>query len=340
MAAASCLDANAASTAAIVLGEQAPGWLSARGLPARLARLDGSVVRVAGWPEDERGGRVTAALLAANGSKTLWYLTRGSGAVTLVLLTVSMSLGIAGTFRWRSSLLPRFSVAALHRNLTLLAVVFLGVHVVTSVADVYAPVGFKDVFVPFTSAYRPFWLGLGALAGDLLLALIVTSLLRVRLGLRTWRWTHWFAYACWPLALFHSLGTGSDPRAGWLQALAAVSVGVVLVSIAVRLAGSRARRRRFGSAQPAARSRRRCSARSGSRAAPALPAGRRRPARPRRCCKHSTVLTAATRTTPSSGLPASVQRHAWRAPSPRAGTRTASSTSTSTARSAAAFADS
>lgn len=182
---------------------------------------------------------MTAALLAANGSKTLWYLTRGSGAVTLVLLTVSMSLGIAGGFRWRSSLLPRFSVAALHRNLTLLAVVFLGVHVVTSVADTYAPVGVKDAFIPFTSAYRAFWLGLGALAGDLLLALIATSLLRVRLGHRAWRWTHWFAYACWPLALFHSLGTGSDPRAGWLQALAAVSVGLVLVSIAVRLTRSR-----------------------------------------------------------------------------------------------------
>ena len=241
VAAASCLDANAASTAAIVLGEQAPGWLAARGLPARLARLDGSVVRVARLARRRASGGVTAALLAANGSKTLWYLTRGSGAVTLVLLTVSMSLGIVGTFRWRSSLLPRFSVAALHRNLTLLAVVFLGVHVATSVADAYAPVGVKDAFIPFMSAYRPFWLGLGALAGDLLLALIVTSLLRVRLGLRAWRWTHWFAYACWPLALFHSLGTGSDPRAGWLQALAAVSVGVVLVSIAVRLARSRAR---------------------------------------------------------------------------------------------------
>ena len=246
---------------------------------------------------------MTAALLAANGSKTLWYLTRGSGAVTLVLLTVSMSLGIAGTFRWRSSLLPRFSVAALHRNLTLLAVVFLGVHVVTSVADVYAPVGFKDVFIPFTSAYRPFWLGLGALAGDLLLALIVTSLLRVRLGLRTWRWTHWFAYACWPLALFHSLGTGSDPRAGWLQALAAVSVGVVLVSIAVRLAGSRV--------DPSLR----LGAAGGALAAtllgviwfasgPGAPGWAAKAGTPASLLKHSTVLTAATRTTPSSGLPA------------------------------------
>ena len=246
---------------------------------------------------------MTAALLAANGSKTLWYLTRGSGAVTLVLLTVSMSLGIAGTFRWRSSVLPRFSVAALHRNLTLLAVVFLGVHVVTSVADVYAPVGFKDVFIPFTSAYRPFWLGLGALAGDLLLALIVTSLLRVRLGLGTWRWTHWFAYACWPLALFHSLGTGSDPRAGWLQALAAVSVGLVLASIAIRLTRSRVDRSlRLGAAGGAL-----ATALLGAiwfANGPGAPGWAAKAGTPASLLKHTTVLAAATRTTVSGVLPA------------------------------------
>jgi thiamine biosynthesis lipoprotein len=50
VAAASCVDANTASTAAIVLGEQAPDWLAVRRLPARLVRNDGSVVRVADWP--------------------------------------------------------------------------------------------------------------------------------------------------------------------------------------------------------------------------------------------------------------------------------------------------
>ena len=67
-----------------------------------------------------------------------------------------------------------------------------------------------DVVVPFVGAYRPFWLGLGALALDLLAALIVTSLLRARIGLRAWRAVHWVAYACWPVALVHGLGTGSD----------------------------------------------------------------------------------------------------------------------------------
>ena len=181
----------------------------------------------------------------------MWYLTRGSGVVTLLLLTASLCLGIAGKARLGGSRLPRFGVADLHRNLTLLAIVFLGIHVATTVADAYTPIGIKDAFVPFASSYRAFWLGLGALACDLLLALVVTSLLRARVGLRLWRRLHWLAYACWPVALFHALGTGTDPRAGWLQVLAAVSVGAVLAAVALRLftaGGDRSVRILFGAA--------------------------------------------------------------------------------------------
>ena len=52
----------------------------------------------------------------------LWYLTRGSGVVALLLLTLVVLLGVTSTFRWRSALLPKFLVAGLHRNLTLLAI--------------------------------------------------------------------------------------------------------------------------------------------------------------------------------------------------------------------------
>jgi hypothetical protein len=184
----------------------------------------------------------------------LWYLTRGSGVVTLLLLTASLCLGIAGAVGARTSRIPRFGVAELHRNLTLFAVAFLGIHVATTVADSYTPIGVKDAFVPFVSSYRPLWLGLGALAGDLVLALVITSLLRVRLGLRAWRGIHWLAYACWPVAFAHALGTGSDPRTGWMQVLAAISAASVLTAVAVRLArsaGDRGRRVALGSAAAA-----------------------------------------------------------------------------------------
>jgi DMSO/TMAO reductase YedYZ heme-binding membrane subunit len=184
----------------------------------------------------------------------LWYLTRGSGVVTLLLLTASLCLGIAGAVGARTSRMPRYGIAELHRNLTLLAVAFLGVHVATTVADSYTPIGIRDAFVPFVSRYRPLWLGLGALACDLLLALVITSLMRVRLGLRMWRGIHWLAYACWPVAFAHALGTGTDPRTGWMQVLAAISACSVLAAVGVRLlrsTGDRGRRVAFGGAAAA-----------------------------------------------------------------------------------------
>ena len=151
-------------------------------------------------------------VFAAGGSKALWFATRGSGTVAFLALTAVVVLGILGTQRLERLRVPQFLVAGLHRNLTLPALVVLGVHIGTSVADSYAPVGLKDAFVPFVSAYRPIWLGLGTLAFDLLLALTITSLLRTRIGLRRWKALHWLAYAAWPVALVHALGTGSDAQ--------------------------------------------------------------------------------------------------------------------------------
>jgi DMSO/TMAO reductase YedYZ heme-binding membrane subunit len=167
-------------------------------------------------------------------STTLWYLTRGSGAVALVLLTGGVVLGILSSTGARSRRWPRFAVGAAHRNLTLLSLAFVALHVVTTVADGYAPIGFKDAIVPFASPYRPLWLGLGTVAVDLLLALAITSYLRQRIGSRTWRAVHWLAYASWPVALVHSLGTGSDARVSWLTGLAVASILAVALAVVGR----------------------------------------------------------------------------------------------------------
>ncbi|MEA2356853.1 MAG: methionine sulfoxide reductase heme-binding subunit [Solirubrobacteraceae bacterium] len=165
----------------------------------------------------------------------LWYLTRATGAVALVLLTLSLTLGVANVQRFASPRLPRFVVDGWHRTTSLLVCVLLAVHVATAVLDGYAPIRLVDAFVPFVGTYRPLWLGLGALALDLLIALIVTSLLRARLGVRAWRAVHWLAYACWPVALLHGLGTGSDVRPGWLTWLSLGCAAVVAGAIGVRL---------------------------------------------------------------------------------------------------------
>src|SRR5579862_445448 len=174
--------------------------------------------------------------LTSTGAKALWYLTRGTGLVALVLLTVSVLLGVLEVKRWSSSRWPRFVTAGLHRNVSLLAVMFLAVHIATAVVDGFAPIGWLDAVIPFRSPYRPLWLGLGAVATDLLIALVLTSLLRGRIGYRAWRAVHWTAYACWPVALVHGLGTGSDTKLGWVLALYLGSLVAVAAAVWWRLA--------------------------------------------------------------------------------------------------------
>lgn len=174
-------------------------------------------------------------LAAAGNGTTYWYLTRSLGVGALVLLTASVALGVLSAVRWRSERWPRFVTTGLHRNLTLLAICFVAGHVVTTVADGYTPIGLQDAFIPFVSPYRPVWLGLGAVASDLLLALVVTSLLRTRIGYRAWRYVHWLAYVSWPVALVHALGTGSDAGFAWMRIAGAVSVGVVVLAALARV---------------------------------------------------------------------------------------------------------
>jgi len=176
----------------------------------------------------------TAAVATA--TSPLWFTTRATGLAALVLLTASVVLGILTSARFASPAWPRFVTVSLHRNLSLLATAFTGLHVLTTVTDPYASISVVSVVVPFSSPYRRIWLGLGTVAFDLLLALLVTSLLRVRLGLRTWRLVHWAGYLCWPVALIHGLGTGTDGAARWVLAVTAACFLAVAAAGAWRLA--------------------------------------------------------------------------------------------------------
>ena len=177
----------------------------------------------------------TALVALSMPPKWWWYLTRGGGAVALVLLTASFVLGVATSVGAGSRLLPRFVVQALHRNLSLLITVFVVIHVVASVADGYVALSWLDGLVPMLAGYRRIWTGLGTLAFAVMMAILVTSLLRVRLGLRAWRAVHLTSYACWPIALVHTLGTGSDVQHGWMLALCGACTVVVAASVVWRL---------------------------------------------------------------------------------------------------------
>ena len=179
----------------------------------------------------------------------LWYTTRGAGAVSLLLLSAVVVLGILSVHRFEAAGWPRFLTTGLHRNLSLIAVVFLAIHVVTAVVDPFTNLGWVAAFVPFASYYRTFWLGLGTIAVELMAAIVVTSLVRGVIGQRTWRAVHWLAYASWPVADAHGLGTGTDNLSAWMLAIDLVCITGVVAAVAARLlmaspdplAGDRAR---------------------------------------------------------------------------------------------------
>ena len=170
----------------------------------------------------------------------LWYATRATGLVTMLLLTATVLLGILTTGRFAGGNWPRFLTVGLHRNLSLLVVAFLVLHVGTTVVDQFVSIPLTAAFIPFASSYKAVWLSLGAVALDLLIALVATSLIRNRLGLQAWRWVHWAAYVCWPVALTHGLGMGTDRDTMWVFALTIVCAAAVAGEATWRFVTARA----------------------------------------------------------------------------------------------------
>ncbi len=254
----SCADANAASTAAVIRGRRALGWLARLGLPARLVDATGVVFTVAGWPDDryrtsqrQRRTNLQAPPTAVAEHRrreqqsergtglmntAFWYASRATGIVALLLLTAVLVLGILVNRQGRLPGLPRFAVTDLHRNLSLLSVAFIAVHVLTAVLDTFVHIPLASAVIPFASGYERFWLGLGAVSLDIMLAMIVTSLLRGRLNRVLWRAVHLLAYASWPVAFAHSIGSSKDLQQGWMLVLAVGCAMIIVAAVVWRLA--------------------------------------------------------------------------------------------------------
>jgi methionine sulfoxide reductase heme-binding subunit len=173
-----------------------------------------------------------------NSSTALWYASRATGVIALLLLTAVMLLGLLVTRQGRLPGLPRFAVSGLHRNLSLLAVAFVAVHVLSAVFDGYVKIPLTAAVIPLASSYERFWLGLGAVSLDLMLAAAVTSLLRRHLSRWAWRAVHLTAYLSWPVAWFHSVFAGGDLRHGPLLLLAIACAVAVLGGVVWRVAAA------------------------------------------------------------------------------------------------------
>jgi len=177
----------------------------------------------------------------------LWYTTRATGLAALVLLSATMVLGLLTAGRTSSPRWPGFARAELHKRVSAASIVFLAIHVLTSILDSYVHIGWASIVMPFVSSYNRFWTGLGTVGVDLMAAVAISSALRRRIPPRLWRSLHWLAYGSWPVAVAHAVGEGTDMRLGPVDALVAVCVLAVIGAAALRAA----RWRMAGAARPA-----------------------------------------------------------------------------------------
>ena len=176
-------------------------------------------------------------------SPVLWYATRATGLVALVLLSATMVLGILTANRTSSPRWPGFALQDIHRRVSVITLAFLACHILTSVVDTYVHIGWRAIVVPFASSYQRLWVTLGAVGVDLLLAVAVTSWLRHKIRARTWRAVHWLAYLSWPVALSHAFGMGTDMRQRWVIALTVACIAVVVGAGAWRISLAARRKR-------------------------------------------------------------------------------------------------
>ena len=168
----------------------------------------------------------------------IWYTSRAAGLVALALLTGSVVLGMLTTTRSSTRDWPRFAVADLHRRVSLVAMVFVVLHVVTAVLDTFVPIGFPATVVPFVSSYQPLWVGLGTVAFDLMLAIAVSSVARRWIRPNTWLGIHWLAYLSWPVAVVHTIESGTDLGFGWAATTVGLCIAAVIAAGAWRVWGS------------------------------------------------------------------------------------------------------
>ena len=147
-------------------------------------------------------------------SPYLWYTTRATGMVALILFTLVVTLGMLVANRIGGTVVGRFEINELHRSVSMVALVFLVIHILTTMLDSFVATGWFSAVIPFVSHYRRLPVAIGAVAFDLILAVWVSSLLKVRLKNATWRYIHWLSWLAFAGAIAHAYLTGTDAKNG------------------------------------------------------------------------------------------------------------------------------
>lgn len=168
----------------------------------------------------------------------LWYISRGTALVALLMLTVAVALGVVTWGRTTFSGIPRFAWQGIHRNAAIMGSTLVAIHIVAALIQPWSQLGILNVVSPIASRSDP-----AAVVGVEGLTLVfVTSAARRALTPRLWRGLHLLVYPTWLLTVVHALRRGSDAATPWGMGVIAGCCSVVAVTLIWRLL-SRGRRR-------------------------------------------------------------------------------------------------
>jgi Predicted ferric reductase len=165
----------------------------------------------------------------------LWEFSRVGGMVAYLLATASVCLGLLLSLKVRSRSWPRFVTDGLHRHVTLVSLIFIGLHSLTVWLDPFTAFTPAEVLVPFTTHYRPLWIGLGIVASYLMIAVWASEWVRPHIGYAWWRRFHYTSFAVFVLGTLHGIGAGSDTRTWWGIAIYAGAMGATVGLLAWRI---------------------------------------------------------------------------------------------------------
>lgn len=175
----------------------------------------------------------------SNGVHIFWILSRAAGISAIVLASLSVFAGLLAG-RGSPIRIKRFGeMKPLHEALSLATILLVASHGLLLLADSWLKPGFSGIAIPFQMSYRPFWTGIGIIAGYGLIILGLTFYMRRWIGPARWRVAHRFIAVFWILGIFHTFGAGTDAGQLWLQALVGVTAIPALVLLGMRLGNRR-----------------------------------------------------------------------------------------------------
>jgi hypothetical protein len=165
-----------------------------------------------------------------------WNIARAGGFTAFVLLTCAVAMGVALSSHWQSSSRwPRIINNEIHNFLTLLALIFAGIHILALWLDPFTSFSWSEMFIPFMSSYRPIWTAFGIISLYLGLAIGLSTWLRPVIGYKWWRSLHVFTLLLYLTVAVHGIAAGSDSRTWWGTAIYLISIFLIGTLLVMRL---------------------------------------------------------------------------------------------------------